>query len=340
MNNLPTLADLARTMPSLSPPRLSTTTATATAATVPVVHVLGVASSIGGPTAGPERAPAALQAEGLAGALCGPLLAGADGHCCRSDWAGILSAPGGETPPRDNAQRWQRLGWLLKEQARLCAELSRPGHEGRDKLVVVGGDHSIAAGTWRGIGKHGGAPGLLWIDTHLDAHTPHTSPSGNPHGMPLAALLGHGEREMTDLGGPPLDPRRVVVFGVHSYEPEERALLRALGVRIYDTSEIKRRGLRETLAEALDTVRRGAHGFGITLDIDAVDPSEAPGVSTPAANGLHGEELAAALSGLLWLPDCRAVELVEYNPDRDIDNRTARLLLRLARAMSTPPLGG
>jgi arginase len=307
-------------------------------AVVPVVHVLGVASSIGGPTAGPERAPAALQACGLSTALCGPFMPGADGPCCRSDWAGILAAPGGDTPPRDSAQRWQRLGWLLKEQARLCAELSRPIGQQRDKLVVVGGDHSIAAGTWRGIGKHGGPPGLLWIDTHLDAHTPHTSPSGNPHGMPLAALLGHGEREMTDLGGPSLDPRRVVVFGVHSYEPEERALLRALGVRIFTTTDIARHGLRASLNEALAIVRSGPNGFGITLDIDAVDPSEAPGVSTPAANGLHGEELAAALTGLLWLPDCRAVELVEYNPERDIDARTARLLLRLAQAVATPPV--
>jgi arginase len=195
--------------------------------------------------------------------------------------------------------------------------------------IVVGGDHSIGVGTWNGVGpfleqQNGGDLGLIWIDAHMDAHTPQTTPSGAWHGMPLAALLGHGRKELSQLkrAAPVLKPEHLCLIGVRSFEEGEAALLRRLGVKIYFIDEVKQRGFLTVLREGIERVSTVTAGYGVSLDLDAIDPSEAPGVGSPEPNGLSSTEI---LNGIdLIRPDQRlkAFELVEFNPLRDEKQKT------------------
>ncbi len=242
-----------------------------------------------------------------------------------------------------------RVGWLAPrteigapaEVARdLCARLAAVSERATrrgGRLLVLGGDHSCAIGTWSGVARaHAGRerPGLIWIDAHLDSHTPQSSRSGLLHGMPLACLLGRGDPGLSGLAGrlPALDPRRVCLIGARSYEPAEQRLLRMLGVRVIGMGEVRERGLPEAMAEALAIARRPGVGFGVSIDLDALDPREAPGVSVPVAGGLGGDELCRALRALAPLPELIGVEIAEFNPARDRAGRTARVACRLVAA--------
>lgn len=201
--------------------------------------------------------------------------------------------------------------------------------------VVLGGDHSCALGTWSGVssvvregqgaGRPAGALGLIWIDAHLDAHTPETSETQNPHGMPMAALLGHGPPGFTQVcvAHPKLDPAHVVLIGPRSWEAGEAALLQRLGVRVMAAQEVGQRGLRACLVEALARVKMGTQAWGLSVDLDALDPSDAPGTGVRVAHGLRLADLVQALRGLALDPDFVACEVVEYNPKLDHDRRTA-----------------
>jgi arginase len=209
--------------------------------------------------------------------------------------------------------------------------------------VVLGGDHSCAIGTWSGIAKayqQQGELGLIWIDAHLDSHMPATSASGAPHGMPLAVLLGHGPPALTDLYNwrAKFKPQNVVVIGVRSYEAQEAALLNNLGVQIMDIEQVQNRGLRVCLTQAIAQVSSATVGYGITFDLDALDPKDAPGVGSPVNNGMG---LADTLEGLrLAAQDPRLVgfELVEYNPLLDDPQfTTAATCEALLKAVLNPP---
>jgi ornithine--oxo-acid transaminase len=205
--------------------------------------------------------------------------------------------------------------------------------------IVVGGDHSSAIGTWTGVGRalrERGALGLIWIDAHLDAHTPETSRSGALHGMPLACLLGHGEPDLIELvGDRRLAPEHLCVIGVRSFEAEEARLLQSLGVRIFFMDEVLRRGLPAVMRDASAIVAKGTAGFGVSLDLDAIDPADAPGVGTPVQGGLAGYEVVNALAALYDRPGLCAVEIAEYNPARDHDRTTAQLIEGLMEAVIT-----
>jgi len=168
----------------------------------------------------------------------------------------------------------------------------------------------------------------LWIDAHLDSHTPETSYSGAIHGMPLACLLGRGDKRLLGLGiqGAQLDPLHTVVLGPRSWEPEEAALLDRMGVRVIGEDEIGQRGLAACFAEAAAVVTGAANGFGITLDLDAFDPAAAPGVGSPEPDGLRVSAVRDGLRRLACSGGLRALEIAEYNPDRDRHGITARLI--------------
>jgi len=211
--------------------------------------------------------------------------------------------------------------------ARLAAEVESVLLAGHFPLVV-GGDHSCAIGTWSGVHRAlaaRGHVGLIWIDAHMDSHTFATTPSGQIHGMPLAALLGHGDAALTAIAGSAakLRPEHVCLIGVRSFEAGEAALLHRLGVRVFDMAEIRRCGLAEVFDEALAIVRQGTAGFGVSVDLDALDPEDEPGVGTPVPGGLRRAELTAALSQLRGDPVFVAMEIVEYNPRRDRGRATA-----------------
>jgi arginase len=284
------------------------------------VGIIGVACAAGAPDAGCAAGPDALRAGGLVSHL------GAGGLPIA--WKETIRArcTGGDEPARVVQRVTQRLAQRVRSLAAL------------DRLpVILGGDHSCAIGTWQGAAaalRARGPFGLLWIDAHMDAHTCETTPSGALHGMPLACLLGHGDARLTGpAGAAALRPEHVCLIGVRSFEAGEEALLRRLGVRVYYMGEIARRGLAAVMGEALDIVTAGTAGFGITVDLDAIDPADAPGVTTPAADGLRSGDLIAALDSIADHPGLTAVEVVEYNPERDVHGRTAATVVQLLDAV-------
>ena len=279
------------------------------------VHLIGSASAAGASDPGTATGPETVQTFGPGES--GPTW----------DWQRIVSDPGEGNPEARIAQ--------------LCGELATSTEAAvaaGERFVVVGGDHACAIGTWSGAFKalqSRGPLGLVWIDAHMDAHTPATSPSGNIHGMPVAALLGFGARSLREIALPhvKLQPEHLTLIGIRSYESGEAGLLEELGVRIYYMEEIHQRGLATVIAEALATVKRDTAGFGVSIDLDAVCPEDAPGVGTPAAGGLGGRELVTALTGVGDDPAFIGAEVAEFNPARDREQRTLRLTRDLINAL-------
>jgi arginase len=186
-------------------------------------------------------------------------------------------------------------------------------------FTVLGGDHSCAVGTWSGAAnalRDRGPLGLVWVDAHMDGHTPETSPSGNYHGMPLACLLGHGDCALTGIAHAPpaVQPQHVAVVGVRSYEPEEEALFRRLGVRVFFMDEVQDRGLAAVMADAARIACTGTAGAGISIDLDALDPEEVPAIGSPVPGGLAVSDLRAALSRYGENSNVIGCEIVEFNP--------------------------
>ncbi len=251
-------------------------------------------------------------------------------HHPRVDWGRTLFAPAADG------------GGATGRIAGLCRHLAdEVGHalRGGEFPVIIGGDHSVAIGTWSGVARVAGEPvGLLWIDAHLDSHTPETSYSGAIHGMPLACLLGRGDKRLLNIGlaGVQVSAGHTAVLGARSYEPEELDFLKASGVRIIDSVELAQRGFADCLHEALGIVTGAPAGFGVTLDLDAIDPLLAPGVGSPEPEGLNARDVLEAVSGIAGLPGFRALEIVEYNPDRDRLGITASLISDLVGRVLPP----
>jgi arginase len=279
-------------------------------------QIIGAAIGLGAKDNRCEHGPAALQAAGILDRLQQQLPA--------STWTGILHA-------RGNARGHDALPNI----AAFCTRLARATYKAAriDHCPwIIGGDHSCAIGSWGGIASaHEGPLGLIWVDAHMDSHTPDSSPSGAVHGMPLACLLGAGPSLLTELGGygPKLLPQNVCVVGVRSFEPAEAMLLQRLGVHVIHMDAIRRHGMSAVLAEAIDRVRANTAGFGITIDLDAVDPRDAPGVGSPELGGIAGAELVQALAQLADRRDLAGVEIAEFNPERDVNGATATLIYEL-----------
>ncbi len=235
---------------------------------------------------------------------------------------------------------------VVRDVARRVAQAVAGHLAAGDFPLVIGGDHSCAIGTWSGVHAHlqstVGADarlGLIWVDAHMDSHTPRTSPSHNLHGMPLACLLGRGEPQLTEIGGvgPKLHPEDVCLIGVRSFEWSEAALLRTLGVRVYFMDEVHRRGMDAVLEEARQHVGAATAGYGISIDLDAFDPREAAGVGTPAADGLTRDEVTRAFGALSGDPHLLALEIVEYNPYKDLHFATAAVVRDVCSALLCQP---
>jgi len=201
-------------------------------------------------------------------------------------------------------------------------------------FITIGGDHSSGIGSWSAAAatyREQGDIGLIWFDAHLDAHTYETTPSGNIHGMPVACLLGYGKDELTSImyPGAKIKPENLVFVGARSYEQGEHDLLQDLGVKIYYMDEINQRGLAPIFEEAKAQVKRNTVAYGLSLDLDGIDPEQAPGVGTPAANGVDAQELITALECFAYDPKLIGAELVEFNPNLDSDSKTENIVLAL-----------
>ncbi|AKZ27799.1 arginase [Ralstonia pseudosolanacearum] len=293
-----------------------------------IIDLIGAAIGCGARDDGCKDGPRALLQAGALRRLQTPDTHGGLVH-------GIeLATPAGHS----RAARLAALPGVAGFSRALADATAHSVHE-RRVPVVIGGDHSCAIGTWSGVAsalRPAGPLGLIWIDAHLDSHTPQSSDSGAIHGMPLAALLGHGARELTQVRDthPKLLPQHVVVIGARSYEPAERALIDQLGVRVIDAAEVARSGLRAVMAEATRIAAADTAAFGVTVDLDAFDPAVAPGVGSPEPGGLTGQDMTQALAACARHARFAAFELVEYNPRHDKGGITARLALDLLGAVA------
>jgi arginase len=197
--------------------------------------------------------------------------------------------------------------------------------------VVLGGDHSVAVGTIAGVARHYRRTerkiGLVWIDAHADMNTPDSSPSGNVHGMPLACVIGLGPPELAGIAGhvPMVDPDNVALVGLRSVDDIERLSVRRTGVHPYTMRDIDERGMRQVMQEAIHHASSGTAGFHLSFDMDAIDPSEAPGVGTPVQGGITYREAHLAMELVCDSGLVTSMEVVEVNPVMDIANRTALL---------------
>ncbi|MBN8732507.1 MAG: arginase [Acidobacteria bacterium] len=201
--------------------------------------------------------------------------------------------------------------------------------------LVLGGDHSVAAGTVAGVAKHFRRSkeriGLIWVDAHADMNTPDTSPSGNVHGMPLASCIGTGPDELVKLAGfsPKVRAENVALVGIRDVDQLEKPHIKASGVRAFTMREIDERGLLHVMNEAIRIASDGTAGFHLSFDMDGVDPDEAPGVGTPVRGGITYREAHLALELVCDSRRMLSLEVVEVNPVLDVANRTAELAVEL-----------
>lgn len=197
--------------------------------------------------------------------------------------------------------------------------------------LVLGGDHSVAIGTLAGLSQHYRSLGVIWFDAHSDLNTPDTSPSGNIHGMSLAASLGKGHDRLTRIGGalPKIQPQHTVIIGARQLDPGEKELIRAEGITCFTMHEVDRMGIARVMEEALRLASAGTDGVHVSFDIDSVDPLEAPGTGTPVKGGLSYREAHLALELLHEAGVLVSAEMVEVNPALERDNKTARLAAEL-----------
>ena len=201
--------------------------------------------------------------------------------------------------------------------------------------LILGGDHSLAVGTVSGVSKHlrdrGEKLGMIWIDAHTDMNTPATSPSGNVHGMPLACCIGLGPKELTDIFGysPKVAPENVALVGIRSVDDDERDNVQRSGVHAFTMRDIDERGMRSVIEESIRIAGSGTAGFHVSLDMDAVDPREAPGVGTPVRGGITYREAHLAMETMCDSGRMTSMEVVEVNPVIDEVNRTAALAVEL-----------
>jgi arginase len=201
--------------------------------------------------------------------------------------------------------------------------------------LVLGGDHSVAVGTASGVSRffreRGQRVGLIWLDAHADMNTPDSSPSGNVHGMPLACIVGQGPEELTGLFGfqPKVVPGNVVIVGLRDVDQTEKPHVRGFGVHAYTMRDIDERGMRSVMEEAIRVAGTGTAGFHLSLDMDFVDPKDAPGVGTPVRGGATYREAHLAMEMICDSHRMVSVEVVEVNPVIDNSNQTADLAVEL-----------
>lgn len=204
--------------------------------------------------------------------------------------------------------------------------------------LVLGGDHSIAVGTISGIAAYCKRKrkklGVLWVDAHGDINTPSTSPSGNIHGMPLAAVLGLGPRDLAHLGGRQrkVDPANVALVGIRSLDDGEKRHLKQTGVHVFTMPDIDRQGIHRVMKKALSRVTDGTDYVHVSLDLDAVDPTIAPGVGTPVKGGLDYREAHLIMELISESRAMTSLEIVEVNPILDENNTSAEFAVELVQS--------
>jgi arginase len=283
------------------------------------VSIIGAPCGFGASVAGVDLGPAAMRVARLKQRVAGL------GYEVR-DMGDLRVECSAEPPPPGEKLRY------LREIKAACEQLAvdvKKALEGGELPIVLGGDHSVAIGSVSGVAsfyrRRGEPVGLIWFDAHADMNTPETSPSGNIHGMPLAVLLGHGAPELTGIEGfsPKLEPRFCAHIGARDVDPGERELIRKLGMRFFTMREIDERGMSACVGEAIRIASQAPAGYHVTLDVDALDPGDAPGSGTVVRGGLTYREAHLAMEKIAEAGGALSLEVVEINTALDINNRTA-----------------
>lgn len=289
------------------------------------VRIIGVPMDLGQSRRGVDMGPSALRVAGLQARIKQL------GH--QVEDLGNISVK----QPEEQHYGEKRAKYL-DEIAETCKELAgivQKTLEDGFVPVVLGGDHSIAVGVLSGVSeffrKQQKKVGCVWLDAHGDMNTPETSPSGNVHGMPLAAVMGYGAPELTELLGfkPKVEPRNVAIVGARELDAKEKRLVKESGVHVFTMRDIDERGLREVMTEAIRFATDDTDGMAVSLDMDVVDPADAPGVGTPVRGGVTYREAHLAMEMLCDSDAMVSLEVVEINPVIDEHNRTALLGVEL-----------
>lgn len=228
------------------------------------------------------------------------------------------------------SEELRNLKAITKASAKLAETVDKIVASGAFPLVL-GGDHSIAIGTLAGLVKHYQNLGVIWYDAHADLNTKETSPSGNIHGMPLAISLGIGHEGLTGIYGKEtkIKAENIVIIGARSLDDGEKELIRDKGIKVYTMHEIDRLGMTRVMEETIDYLRDRTDGVHLSLDLDALDPNDAPGVGTPVAGGISYRESHLAMEMLEESKLITSAEFVEVNPILDEKNRTAEAAVAL-----------
>lgn len=290
-----------------------------------IIHVMGVPMDLGSGRRGVDMGPSAIRIAGLEERLR------EQGHTVVDE--GDLDIKNIEELKVGDV-RARFLGEIARASRQVATKVGRIVERG-DFPLVLGGDHSISAGTVSGIAAVAGAAkkkvGLLWIDAHGDINTPETSPSGNIHGMPVAALLGEGPAELTGIAGdgPKVDPANVALVGIRSLDDGEKARLKRFGVQVHTMSDVDRHGIHRIMKKALARVTAGTGYVHVSFDLDAVDPTVAPGVGTPVKGGLDYREAHLIMELLHDSGVMTSLEMVEVNPILDDRNSSALFAVEL-----------
>lgn len=285
------------------------------------ISILGASMDLGQQRRGVDMGPSAIRYAGVVERLQGL------GHRVKDlgDLAPPLSA--GDA---SESESLRNLSQVVEVNTRLAKEIDDIITSGSFPLTL-GGDHSIAIGSVAGVSAHYKNPGVIWYDAHADLNTSSTSPSGNIHGMPLAAALGLGEEQLSHIGGSEakLRPENIVIFGARALDGGEKQLIKQLGIKVYTMHEIDRHGMSAMMAEAIAYLKEKTDGVHLSLDLDALDPQHAPGVGTPVVGGLSYRESHLAMEMLAEAEIITSADFVEVNPILDEKNRTAKAAVDL-----------
>jgi arginase len=290
------------------------------------VHLIGAPLDLGGGRRGVDMGPSALRIAGL-----GEQIAALG--CVTVDQGNVAA------PIREIAREGNRRKKYIDEIAAVCRAvhaMTRASLDVGALPLVLGGDHSVAAGSVaasaEAVRARTGKPlGVIWVDAHGDMNTPDTSESGNVHGMPLAALLGQPPEELSSIGTPPsLRPEHTVLVGIRNLDDREKDQIRAAGVHVLTMKDVDRDGIARVAERAIALASEGTGGLHVSFDLDVCDPSVAPGVGTPVRGGLDYREAHMLMELVADSQRLVALDLVEVNPTLDVRNTTAEFAVELA----------
>lgn len=285
------------------------------------ISIIGVPMDLGADRRGVDMGPSAIRYAGIKKRL--------ESMGYYIEDTGDLRVPSPESHPIVH-HNLKYLSEIVRVNQELAETVSREMRKGHFPLVI-GGDHSIAIGTIAGLTAHKKNMGVIWYDAHGDLNTGVTSPSGNIHGMSLAVSLGIGHPDLTGIGGPnpKVSPENVVVIGARDLDPGERELIKKIGIKVFTMHEIDRLGMPRVMEEAISIVSKGTDGVHLSLDLDGLDPHDAPGVGTPVIGGISYRESHLAMEMLAEANILTSAEFVEVNPILDVQNTTAKVAVAL-----------